>query len=403
MVRLLSRPLTIVALGVLAFGLVASCGDDDPGIATTASSAAPAASSSSSSSSAGGSGGEGGAPDVGGGGAGGGVIPDTGADTCPGDPYTLNVGDVLNLGGDTSQFEADYIESTCGATSSTGRDAVYDVTFNGVGTFKVSARTATGSTLDPTLYPRLPEEIKGGGCETVAPGCLDFHPTIEGQALEIDSSMIPSLYIFVDGADESEGEYVLRLEFQAPACGDDAVNTGEECDDGNTLDDDGCDSACALEDPSLFDECDGEQIPIALGEDEVRTAGTTGYVDNYDATTCAGGVGVGGPDYVFEIAPSTNGNLVAKIGYETDGTTSICGTAGLIDPGCWDYVLWAYGPDTCVDPGGAAEIECVDDQAEAYVPEQISFPVTGGDTYYIVVDGYDEFQFGPFNLHVELN
>jgi cysteine-rich repeat protein len=50
-----------------------------------------------------------------------------------------------------------------------------------------------------------------------------------------------------DGADNADTADHCRTTCLQPACGDGIVDTGEECDDGNTVDDDGCSASCTSE------------------------------------------------------------------------------------------------------------------------------------------------------------
>jgi cysteine-rich repeat protein len=55
-------------------------------------------------------------------------------------------------------------------------------------------------------------------------------------------------FVFVDGASsEDAGDYVLDVQMRQQACGDAIRDAGEECDDGNINDGDGCDPDCNLE------------------------------------------------------------------------------------------------------------------------------------------------------------
>jgi cysteine-rich repeat protein len=47
-------------------------------------------------------------------------------------------------------------------------------------------------------------------------------------------------------------DYVLHVEFGPPACGNTIMETGEQCDDGNTTPGDGCDSTCGFEPTAVF-------------------------------------------------------------------------------------------------------------------------------------------------------
>ena len=50
----------------------------------------------------------------------------------------------------------------------------------------------------------------------------------------------------------------------ASLCGNTFVNTGEECDDGNTTAGDGCSPSCMYEPTSVADVCDGESVALTV-------------------------------------------------------------------------------------------------------------------------------------------
>ena len=54
-------------------------------------------------------------------------------------------------------------------------------------------------------------------------------------------------YLVVDGYAGAQGNYSLELSCGGGTCGDRVVNAGEQCDDGNWNNGDGCDSYCQYE------------------------------------------------------------------------------------------------------------------------------------------------------------
>ena len=64
--------------------------------------------------------------------------------------------------------------------------------------------------------------------------------------------------------------------FQAEICGDGAITGDEECDDGDTDDDDGCSSVCAVEDDYV---CSGTPSDCVVGDD----SDGDGWVDEVEA------------------------------------------------------------------------------------------------------------------------
>src|SRR5690606_2960444 len=87
------------------------------------------------------------------------------------------------------------------------------------------------------------------------------------------------------------------------------------------------------------------------------TANTIGNAEDY--TPVAGGscanIPVGGKDRIYRVTADTAGTLTATVGLGPNCMENICETQGGVDPGCWDYVLWATGPSS-----GAPYAECGD-------------------------------------------
>lgn len=90
------------------------------------------------------------------------------------------------------------------------------------------------------------------------------------------------------------------------------------------------------------------------------------------------------------------------MGLGPDCQTSICQAEGSCSPGCWDYVLWATVANDCgntaMDP--LNQLDCSDDFNAG--PETISFPVTAATDYNIFVDGYNDIEFGAYNLCIDI-
>ncbi len=356
---------------------------------------------------------------TGGGGTGGTIIPDTGDDTCPGDPYSLTLGDHLFLGGDTSTAQNDYDHSGCVQNAGTGPERVYAFDFNDYGTLKVQVRGAEGSTLNPTLVWKLENT-----CEDINDWliCFGFFESQESFAAEVGPGApapldFTALHVMVDGQDESAGEYVMEVSYLPAACGDGVVNkaNGETCDDGNTMSNDGCDANCQVETTSLFDKCPGEPVVLFANNPQVLQGGTWGYADDYAHTpnVPAGSCTVpaiagpdGGRDRIYRVTPAEDGTLTASVGYAADGVTDVCETDGILSPNCWDRVLYVTGPNACDTNNDGVldgpQLACSD--AGPFTPETVSVPVIQGQEYYVIVDSLASFPayFGAFNLRLEL-
>ncbi len=400
----------LTAMPLFLASLSTGCGDDTTTTQSTSSSTSSGmggtTTTTTSTSSSGGTGGVGGTGGTGGMPPMACMGPKTGTDTCDGEVITLTQGTNLSLCGEiTESNNDDYQDPFCPAASA-GGDNVYDVAVTQPGTFRVKVERDLDSTLNPTLYFRLPGSCTDGSLG-VSGGCYDFFPDKEEICDDWDPTFLPGFHLFVDGGPDGNGpsttgDYVLSMSLEAAACGDGVINftTNEECDDGNTTSGDGCSSTCEAETNSLFDLCNGEPLFPAQGLALMGTSNTNGYGDDYiwAPTASCQGTEVGGHDRVYRVTPQISGTLTATVGLGPDCQTSICASEGTCAPGCWDYVLWATDANDC---GNALnQLDCSDDFNAG--PETISFPVTAASDYHIFVDGYDAFEFGTFNLCIDI-
>jgi hypothetical protein len=99
----------------------------------------------------------------------------------------------------------------------------------------------------------------------------------------------------------------------------------------------------------------------------------------------------GSPDRVFAIFPAASGNLTV--------TLPNLGEQGF----GFDGVLAAWA--TLCEPSNTTTppyLGC-SDGASAGATETLTFPVTAGSVYFVVVDGYADYSYGNFELTVALN
>ncbi|MCA9679839.1 MAG: DVUA0089 family protein, partial [Myxococcales bacterium] len=95
-----------------------------------------------------------------------------------------------------------------------------------------------------------------GSCSFIRPGTLD-----RGAA----NLVAGTYYVRVRAySATATGNYVLHVEFGAPACGNQVEEVGEQCDDGNTVAGDGCDASCAFE-PAFSFTAPGAVQVVDLG------------------------------------------------------------------------------------------------------------------------------------------
>lgn len=323
----------------------------------------------------GGAGGTGGAGGIGSGGGGG--ANSTGTDTCPGDPYSLALGAMLSLNGSTAGMTGDY-QSYCGSGAGSGPDMVYAITPMASGTMMVSL--AGQGSLNGVVYA---QETCGG---------TSFYCSDQGAGLEsfaFDAQQGVTTYLVVDGRDMTAGDYVLLAQLNPPACGDGVINEPmEDCDFGDTNPGDGCDATCQFEVPAdSSDTCPGQLYQASLGVPLTITGFTTGYTDNY--TSC--GAVPGSPDRVFAIFATATGMMTVNL-----PNLGVAGSG-------FDGVLAAWAA-TC-DPSNLTMppyLGC-SDGAAASDTETLTFPVTSGSVYFVVVDGYANYSYGNFQLTATIN
>jgi cysteine-rich repeat protein len=158
-------------------------------------------------------------------------------------------------------------------------------------------------------------------------------------------------------------------------CGDRAVQQGEDCDDGNTDDSDGCDASCRLSgsDPPASRSCPGLDVHVWGTHAVELSASTLGSPNTTSATpacpSAAGNTpatGSAASDRLFHVTAHASGLLTV--------TTSDTGFDNFV------YVL-----DACA-AGANAYVTCANEIAGAG-GETIAFPVDAGESYTVVVDG----------------
>lgn len=374
-------PFIIVATASASMSLLSmgGCGSDETSASASGSTRAA--------SSGGGGNGDGGAGNGGSGGGGTGSGGSLQSDKCPGEAFSLKLGDSKTISQST-EGASDDLSSSCGdADPATGSpDLVYALTLEGDGSFKAKATAAAGSTLNPSLYLRT-------GCEDDATTvqCVDFG---SGKAEILTGDLkAGTYYLVIDGGNKTSGAFDLSLSYAASTCGDNVLNAGEACDPPGP----GCDQACQFEmAPVKQDKCPGVGNTFQIPETGLAISDhyTTGFKDDYTPGGCAT-PGTGGPDSVYQLVPDVAGMMTVKVGVDVDGQTSVC-DQDLESPGCFDRVL--YVRTTCGD--AATEVTC--SNTGAYDPESITFPVEAFGQYYVFVDGASPSEFGSYTLFVSI-
>jgi len=160
----------------------------------------------------------------------------------------------------------------------------------------------------------------------------------------------------------------------ASKCGNKIVDDGEDCDDGNKIDNDGCDSACKLAgtDPPASRGCPGLDAHVwskpvtwsstTVGSPNTGTAAPTcGSATGDNPTT-----GAAASDRVIKVTAHKTGTM-------TVATTDV------------DFNSFLYVSDAC-KVGDNTWLKCAN-KVNGVGGETMSFPVTAGKVYTVFVDG----------------
>ena len=240
------------------------------------------------------------------------------------------------------------------------------------------AGTTTGGATDNSLVKCTPGAYVFCRCKNRAEGTKlcngDGHSfgtcdpceTPGNPALPDDPNQPP---LVVDGGKDVE---------QPPSvCGDKIVQDGEDCDDGNKIEDDGCDSQCHLAgmNPLASRSCPG--LDAHVWTKPVSYVGTTnGLMAILSAKpTCISSMGgnpttgAAGPERVFKVTAHKTGVLTV--------TTSDTNYDSFI------YVTESCAPAT---DGSLGYLACANN-TNGVGGETLSVPVTSGKSYSVVVDG----------------
>lgn len=280
-------------------------------------------------------------------------------DTCPGQTFAVDPTKELTFSGDTSSAGAEYSGATGACAVGTGPEHVYALIPTGTGSMTVKV-TGKGS-MDPTVYLRETDCATGTqlrcGETTGAAGVETFSQNVVTGR---------TYWLFVDGKAGSSGAYDVVVSLKTGGfCGDGKVESPEACDDGNKITGDGCGPDCNPQgDPTSGGTCPGVSVDLWPARTVTFTGTTNAYPDSYKASSpCAFGTA---SDRVYAITAHQSGTVKVKLDADFN--------AGL-------YARQA----PCATGTQLACINAVTTSGPGI--ENLSFPVTDGKTYYLVVDG----------------
>jgi cysteine-rich repeat protein len=222
-------------------------------------------------------------------------------------------------------------------------------------------------------------------CAASSTSCQSFGDVPADVSWGNASDEARDIFIIADGYSSSAyGPFVVEVEIREVVCGDGVIEA-EECDDGDSDDDDGCSSDCAIEDGwACFGEpsdCfEGSGVcpdPMLAGEGSYRLDTTAFSNDHFDyAGDCSGAPVASGRD--IALAVEVPGRTVLEV--DMDGV--IMDEVVAIATGCSDAstTCAAYGDD----PGFARWFNAATDPT----------------TVYVIADGFDADEYGEFDLDI---
>jgi cysteine-rich repeat protein len=285
----------------------------------------------------------------------------------------VNGTEQCDAGGETSTCNADCTNSRCGdgtVNAHAGEQCDDGNTVNGDGcSSSCHTETPPPSGCGDGVVNGT-EECDGGGSETATCNtncttsrCGDsIVNTLAGEQCD-DGNQVNG-----DGCSST-----CQIESTTPpppvTCGNGTVDTGEECDDGNTTGCDGCSATCQNELPN---DCCSDAISVTDGPRSYSNLGAT--TDGPDEPTMC----------VFEFG---NTNVDADIWYCYTATctgtaiVSLCGSD-------YDTKLAVYAGCDCPT---AAPLDCSDDDCGTgveNVQSRVTFTATAGQKFLLRVGGY---------------
>ena len=172
-------------------------------------------------------------------------------------------------------------------------------------------------------------------------------------------------------------------------CGDTIAQDGEDCDDGNKIEDDGCDSSCKLSgtNPLATRSCPGLDThvwskPVTYVGTTVGSTQTGSLSPNCKSDGMNPTSGAAGPDRVFKVTAHKTGNMTVT-------TTDT------------DYDCLLYVTESCTSTP-ITNLSCAHNTV-GVGGETMTFPVTSGKSYSVFVDGAGITKYqGVFRLTISI-
>ena len=267
--------------------------------------------------------------------------------------------DSWNNGGFGSTDNLDsYPDCTSGGTNKTGPEYTYWFHAYETGEVTVDLQMPNNEDLDLVVL-----EDTGSGCGTTS-GCVITGATAGDENITFNATQGMDYYIIVDGYSGAEGDYDLTVDCGTNGddnyeCGNGDLEPGEQCDDGNTSSNDGCSGSCTLEDGTC-----NPSFTLTCGATDNWT---TEYGDNkIESYGCASALVESGNEYTYSFTAESTGEVTVTMG----GLDADLDVFVLLNP------FGSCKPGNCIASGVSVG------------DESVTFDALAGETYYIVVDGY---------------
>ena len=175
------------------------------------------------------------------------------------------------------------------------------------------------------------------------------------------------------------GALDATTEAAAAKCGNHELEPGEACDDGNTIDGDGCGATCNLESAFVGDTCPGKTISLQNngGLLTASITGSTGTAYDHYGSTCGG---ASAKDVVYTFTPTSSGKATIKVTAEYRAIVSARSKCDV----------------------STSESTCAELTAASGGTTTLEVPVFQNTPVFLFVDGYGDSS-GPFTLDIEVS
>ncbi len=311
---------------------------------------------------------------------------------CPGMGYRIAT--TASFAGDTATLSNGGGNATaCGPSGTTtntgtGPNALYAITPTVTGALKLDLLANY-----PNALLHIRRECDGANTSQVDCGAAVDPLTPLSRTIPVFAE--ETIYAFVDSnGSSSAGLFTLNATLTAAACGNGIVDGGENCDDGNTTDGDGCSATCKDEVAPESHACNGKPVrlagatPDAPGARTLKFRGSTNVVTYADGgvgptnkwnttTTC----GSSSPDVVYQLTSDIDGWLRATVKGTYNATLSVRAA--------------------CDAAATTAPLACIR-EVTGTAPKTLEVAIDKEKPYYIVVDAYSAATTGSFEVDLEI-